>query len=362
MGKKEWTDIKKVLKAGGFIFNDLFPIIAASYVTRKWEGDPLWILVVAPPGSGKTCAINLYVEAPDVKIVGAVTPASLISGWGGDMIDRSLLLELQSGQLLQAKDFGTILSMGSQQVAIVFGFLREAYDGYVSKHFGNCFREYKPKFNFIAATTEACEVVATFRAQLGERFLRFNYAGVRLPSPLPSVNPNLAGVVSGWMIEAEKEPRPSFSKADTSWLHAVAKVTAKLRTDVIHDSRSREVLEIPGFEGYARLEKQLTKLYGGLAIAIGDGTDARRLVKHTGLSSIKPRKVLVLQQIRRKPGVLSVNEIAENIRHGPTVVRRLLNDLYVLGLVERTQQGFPKTYTWNVEPKFNKELDFILPP
>lgn len=375
----DWYEMQDALEEGNFVINDLFPITAACYISRKWEGEPLWILAVAPGGSGKTVTVDQFAELEKVEnavIVSSITPAALISGYGGkEGADPSLMNRLHN-KILIAKDFGTIMSMGSNQVNEIFGILREAFDGKVKKTFGHMERVYDPiHFNFLALTTEACERVSVFRQQLGERFMRFNVEPPNLPSPPPKINESLKAYIADWLLHKEEKwagRKPELETDTYKWIGEVAQTTAKLRTNVIHDGYSKEVLEIPGFEGSARLEKQLTKLYQSLYVVMdNDKSEIRRLCKHAAQSSVKPRKLKVLKYILRcnDNGVTedpssdklhkypTITDVAEETRHGYQVVRRLLRDLYVLELMDKKViKSPPKTYGWSLPSDFKRDL------
>ena len=353
----KWLETQEVLNAGGYHVTDLFAVTAACWISRRWPEEPLWIMAVASPGSGKTCTINQFKELSEIEIVSAVTPAGLISGWGGEKIDNSLFARIDN-HLLIAKDFGTILSMSSQEMGKVFAYLREAFDGDVKKTFGMMVREYHDlHFNFLAVTTEACEHVQAFRQQLGERFMRFDVPVIDLPSPPPTVDKSLRGYVKEWLEDLETEEPPELSQEQYNWVGEIASACCKLRTEVIHDNYSKEVLEIPRFEGTARIEKQLKKMFQGLLMVTGDEEETKRLCKHATRSSIKPRKLKLLRYLLdHDMEECTHKEIAEDLRHGYNVVRRLLNDLWTMELVKRDRKDFPKTYMWAIEDEYEDEF------
>jgi hypothetical protein len=339
---------------------------------EKVESVPVRCILVDSPdhlylaGDGmvathNTCTSNQFSELPDIEIVSAVTPASLISGWGGDKMDPSLFARIDR-KLLVAKDFGTILSMSSNQIGEVFSYLREAFDGQVSKTFGMLTRDYPDlHFNFLAITTEACERVSAFRQQLGERFMRFDVDPVHLPSPPPKVDKALRGYVQEWMYGLETDEEPQLTDDQHQWISKVAKATTKLRTEVIHDNYSKEVLEIPRFEGSARLEKQMRKMFQGLLVVMGNEWEVKRLCKHAGKSSIKPRKLKVMKYLLSHPmEECTAKNIADTTRHGYNVINRLLRDLYVMGLAEREMRPQPKMYYWKVAAKYEDEFRLFL--
>ena len=359
MATASWKEVTQVLSRSGYHRVDLFTVVVAAYITRKWEDEPLWVLAIAPAGSGKTCTLNMFRETPDVVTVSAVTPAALMSGWGGDACDRSLFNELQDGQLLMAKDFGTVLSMGWQQCNEVFGYLREAFDGFIEKQFGNCHREYHTKFNFVAAATEVSDTSRSLSTQLGERFLRFKVCAPKLPVPPPKIVQNTYGYVTEWLLALDKETPRKLNNTEHLWIAELATAVAKLRTEVIRDGKSREIAEVPGFEGTARLQNQFGKLYSGLLMATGDVDYTQEILRHAARSSIKPNIFLVTEMVRAKGGELSAVDIAEEMRCGYAVVRRTLESMYAMRLVEKHNTGFPKTLHWNLTEQFHKETGVI---
>lgn len=357
----KWEKMKDKLRDGGYRMTDLFPVNAACYITRDWPEEPLWIMAVASPGSGKTCTINQFKELSKIEIVGAVTPAGLISGWGGEKIDNSLFARIDR-HLLVAKDFGTILSMSSSEIGQVFAYLREAFDGDVKKTFGMMTREYHDlHFNFLAVTTEACESVGAFRQQLGERFMRFNVPVIDLPSPPPTIDDNLKYEVRDWIQDIDTSDPPPLKDESYEWIGRVASACCKLRTEVIHNNYSKEIVEIPEFEGTARMEKQLRKMFQGLMITTGDEEETKRLCKHAAKSSVKPRKLKLIRFLldNDKEDCIAKN-ISDELRHGYNVIRRLLNDMWSLRLVDRDKKDYPKTHMWQISEEYREEFETFL--
>lgn len=308
-----------------------------------------------------TCTINQFKELSDIEIVSAVTPAGLISGWGGEKIDNSLFNRIDR-KLLIAKDFGTILSMSSQEIGKVFSYLREAFDGDVKKTFGMMVREYHDlHFNFLAVTTRACENVQAFSQQLGERFLRFDIPVIDLPSPPPTIDPSLRGIVQEWINTIDRDSPPQLTNSQHQWIGKISSACSKLRTEVIHDNYSKEIKEIPNFEGSARLEKQLKKLFQGLMVVMGDEDETKRLCKETARSCVPPRKVKLLRfLLEHDQEECQAQNIADEMRHGYNMIRRLLNDMWALELVDRDRIDYPKTYIWEIADEYRGQFETFL--
>src|SRR6185295_20396517 len=77
-------------------------------------------------------------------------------------------------KVLVIKDFTSILGMNDNDKEEIFSILRDAYDGFCGKVFGNGVeRSYKSRFTVIAAVTPSIYDLGPRHSALGERFLKF---------------------------------------------------------------------------------------------------------------------------------------------------------------------------------------------
>jgi hypothetical protein len=104
-------------------------------------GDPAWLFIVAPPGTGKTTiCIMGSARLPEVQMLGGFTPHTFLSGFSGRR-EPGLLEKLgetteKNGKFITvgdaiflAKDFTTVLSMHREKRGEVLAQLREIHDG-----------------------------------------------------------------------------------------------------------------------------------------------------------------------------------------------------------------------------------------
>ena len=61
----------------------LVEIVVATVVANRMGGDPLWMLLVAPPSSAKTELIRSLSLLSDVHLLSNLTPNTLLSGMKG---------------------------------------------------------------------------------------------------------------------------------------------------------------------------------------------------------------------------------------------------------------------------------------
>ena len=129
-------------------------------------GDPAWLFVVAPPGSGKTTMSMMgAMGLQDVIPLGDFSESTFLSGFHGHhqpgMLEK-LGHTAQDGQtyitvgnaIFMAKDFTTVLSMRREKRSAILGQLREIHDGQFKRDFGTGVTKiWKGRVTMIAAVT-----------------------------------------------------------------------------------------------------------------------------------------------------------------------------------------------------------------
>jgi hypothetical protein len=107
--------------------------VLGAVAANRLDGDPIWLLLVGPPGGGKTEPLQAAVTLPDVHPVATLTEAALLSGT--PKRDRAkgatggVLRSIGEQGIILCKDFGSVLSMRRESRAEVLAALREVYDG-----------------------------------------------------------------------------------------------------------------------------------------------------------------------------------------------------------------------------------------
>lgn len=151
-------------------------------ISNLFDTDPIWMFLVAPPSSGKTQVINglKYLCQPYDEIgysLSSVTTHALVSGMETKRGDPSVFAKLDGKKAsLIIKDFSTVTSMPESEKMEINAQLRDGYDGYTSKSFGNgVVRNYtKLRFGLLAAVTDDIYNEAVTNQALGERFAKLN--------------------------------------------------------------------------------------------------------------------------------------------------------------------------------------------
>lgn len=278
-------------------------IVRGNVAANLHEGDPVWLLLVAPPGSGKTEATNLLIGVEHVHAVAVLTEASLLSGTPRRQsvgAKGGLLRELDDFGILVVKDFGGILSLNRDARGPILAALREVYDGswtrYVGSDGGRTLH-WSGKVGLVGGATPSIDQHYAVMAALGERFLYYRLPetdeGQKAQAALDhagheaEMRRDLARMVADFFANLRLSPPEPLSNKEQDKLIALALFTTRCRSAVERDSwASREIQLVPGTESPTRLVKCLAQLLNGL-LAIGVSRKrAWELVPKVALDSI----------------------------------------------------------------------------
>lgn len=351
---------------------DGIEIAAATMLSNKLQGDPLWMFIVATPGGAKTEILSTMKNCPESYFTSSLTPHALISGaaWNNGQ-DPSLIPKLDQ-KVLIIKDFTTILTKRDQEKDEIFGILRDAYDGSCAKVFGTgTKRSYESKFSILSAVTPKIYELAETHQSLGERFLKFCIGeNLEHESEQDIINRAISNLQQetcmrtemsdtmahfiAWKYQEMSEEgakRPTIPPKILEKLVALAQFGARMRGIVARDKYRPEIVQAsPSTEVGSRLGKQLAKLAIALAM-VNDRAEVNdndyRLVKKCMLDTISQKTEKVVREIFRKipkGGTVTTKIVSRETRFPQTTIARLLADLDLLKVVER--QGTANKYEW----------------
>lgn len=323
----------------------LIKLIVATVICHRLPLEPVWLLIVAGPGAGKTELLSGLYGLNKVHPLSDLTPQTFMSGYKGD--NSSLLERLPNEVILIMKDFTTVLEFSADKQAAILAQFREIYDGSYGKEFGNAeSRQWQGKIGFIAGVTPAIDRKQPIHQALGERFIKYR------PTPADSMEVTKRAMSNSGN---EKQMREDIRNAFTDYIESLdipevppkvppeyeeaimclAVFCAKARSAVIRDSyHSREIVEIPEPEHPTRLVKQLANLMSALAVISGDFTrDDYRIIYKIGMDSLTAVRRLIIEHLFSSGTPQSINAIADATGYLPNTTRRQLEELQGLKLV-----------------------------
>src|SRR5262249_41948961 len=114
--------------------------VLGAIAANRLGGDPVWLVLVGPPGSGKSELLAAMTGLADIHPAATLTEAALLSGTPkreqGNGPKGGLLRVIGDFGIIVAKDFGSVLSMNRDARSAVLAALREVYDGSWTRHVG----------------------------------------------------------------------------------------------------------------------------------------------------------------------------------------------------------------------------------
>lgn len=323
-------------------------IIAAQLTS----GDPLWMYLVAPPGSGKTLITDAFLDNPYVVHRSSLTPHSLVSGFNANP-DPSLMAILD-GQTLVLKDFTEMLSMPVNMQDEIFSTLRGAYDGTVERSYGNAVtRRYDVRFTMLAGCTN--QIHAVSRSNMGERCLKYQMVNIQqidqdavIQSAINNVGreSNMVGDICD-AVNRFTDYDVDMDRVYTlvpGWARdrivALSQIIGTLRATVSRADYTGEVTHRPTAEVGTRLAKQLVKV-GCVIGEINGGRELTRtdyaLVERVAFDTAIGWNLDVVQAMMDAGGGMAMTQkdIADAARLPSTNVRRRLDDMMELGIIHK---------------------------
>lgn len=322
-------------------------VTAATVIANRLPSDPVWVIVVGGPGTGKTEAIQSTRRLHEVRSVSTLTGKTFLSGKPGKEVSLLHKMDAENQSMLVMKDFGTILSQRPDDRAEVLAALREIYDGEFNKETGvGLTLHWRGHLGFLAGATPAIELHSQVLGVLGERFLY-----LRLPRVDPwkisaaaieeddetGMRKELQAAMSEFIASIDLDEVPEVPSDVKLQLQSLAIRTAWLRTAVPRDAYKRDILMRPTDEAPTRIVKQLRQLWrAALLIGHEDPIDfARRIARDSTTPADRLATVAYIAQAHEA----STTQIRKHLELPYTTCIRIIEDLVALGVLYVTAEG-----------------------
>lgn len=340
-------------------------VVLGAIAANKLPGDPVWLLLIATPGGGKTEILNSIINIPQVYQVATLTESSLLSGTpkkDSHGAKGGLLREVGEFGILQVKDFGSVLSLNKDSRGPILAALREVYDGawtrYVGSDGGRTLA-WAGKCGLVGGATPAIDSFYAVMSILGERFSYF-----RMPESNESeraekalihagheteMRAELAGLVADLFTNIDLSKQIDFTNDERNKLINLAVFTTHCRSAVQRESYSSREIELKlGIESPTRLVKVLAQLLRGLQVLGVCKQRAWNLVEKTALDSMPALRQKVVLSMLQNDFDTETSQIATRLDYPSVTIRRTLEDLACYGIVSRRSQGKGNADIWTL--------------
>jgi hypothetical protein len=351
-------------------------VVWGSVAANLLDGDPVWLLVVGAPGSGKTEALMSLSRLPNVYEAGTLTEAALLSGSPkrerGPSATGGVLRQLDEFGIILCKDFGSVLSMHRDARANVLAALREVYDGGWTRLLGTDggrTLHWEGKAGLVAGCTPVIDRHAAVMAAMGDRFILYRPQQVdRRTQARRAVSRGAAKEMRQQLTEATAglfagitlRGSRTLTEPETDYLIALSDFATRARSAIERDGFSRDIELISDPEMPARLAVALRGLVDGLDMIGLDRAEAWRVVTKAALDSVPALRLAVIT-VLHKSAEVSTTYVAVGSGYPTTTIRRTLEDLTALALVERQSNGQGKADTWRLTDEARTQLDAAQP-
>lgn len=367
-------------------------LICATVIANKLPGDPVWLLIVAPPSGLKTELISALDGTEDIYHLSSLTPQTLISGQKRYDTETSLLHKINH-KILTFKDFTTILELNHNAREEILSQLREVYDGKYSKSFGTGLEEkWEGKIGFMAGVTDAIELHQGRISILGERFIQYRMKqpdreaaaekGIENASRILEIREEMKTLFSNLIRDVViPEKMPELPDGLGREMIELSNFATIARAGVMRDPKDREITYVFPAEMPVRFTKQLLQLARAFLVMGRLEYVEQDILRQIAISSVprNRRKVLLtLLKFRKSVDLTGKQTIDKNADEfedmdvgneswitkdlalaldlPTTTTRRILEELNALGLVKRIGRVKGNNDAWELMPKYSTLL------
>jgi hypothetical protein len=313
----------------------------ALIIANRFDSEPVWTLLIAPSGSGKTALLGSLAGSDTTVSVSTLTPNALASGYGDG--SESLLFQLDQ-RVLIVEDMSSVTELTADARSQLFSFLRSAYNGEFTRATGRGQIEWRGKFGMIGGATLAIESGRRMEASLGERFLtlrpRVNWDDQNIlldrvmqgSTHKSAMKDELKQVAAAYLANTFDTTSRKVRATSVDLYKKVAVQLARLRTTAARDGFTREIsfpLEVG--EMGTRLFTQFL-VVGLAAHAMGctwDEVDA--MVLRLMMDSIPYTRAKILRHVHR--GQNEIRTLQPAMAMSQAVVGRHLEEMKLLGII-----------------------------
>ena len=331
--------------------------LAATLVANRAPGDPVWLLLVCAPSTGKTEILSAATGLPWVLSAAKVTEASLLSGTSKRERTHGatggLLRQIGDFGVLLCKDFTSVLAQNKDSRAEAMAALREVYDGAWDRPVGTDggrVLSWRGKCGFVGGVTPALDQYAQVVSALGDRFVLlrmpdanvddFGAAALSHGEHEVQMRQELRDALAGLVEQADLTRVNRVRTADeVHRLIRLAAYTARTRTAVVRDGFGQDVMYAPQAEGPGRLVKAYARLLGGLEAIGCDTTTAWAILTRIAIDCAPALRTKAIRALMAHPTRLRTRDVAARMDTVTKTTSRYLEDLSLLRIAVHTKKN-----------------------
>ena len=328
----------------------------ASLAAHDLDGQPVWPMLVAPPGNMKTEMIKACGGLPNFHAIDSLTPNTFLSGRapenGKPRGKDGLLQRIGNNAIIACPDFSTLLKGNRDKRDQVFAQLRRLFDGELRREVGIELdadaTRWKGRLTFVAGVTPNVDRYLSVFGELGERFVLIRWgraagadaARCAMGQDIGAKDAAMQQAVHMLFAANMTAPVAEIPSAINDAIAETAEIVARGRTPIERE-RDGELEYVPQPEGATRIAQQLCQLAKGSARLDGrEHVNAMDLaiVHRVALDTIPPVRAAILRALAS--GKTPEDAAVSGRRVPRSTIHRALKDLIDLGLVDDGTKRF----------------------
>jgi hypothetical protein len=326
----------------------IIDITLGTVAGNRMAGTPIWTLLVGAPSSGKTVMLDAIRGLAETYEVDTFTEAGLLSGASDGT--PGVLATMGAYGMLVFPDLTVLISKHSADSGPM-GVLRRVYDGHLVRRLGNGRKpiEWEGKTGCLGAVTEG--VYLAELGVMGERFLyyrlphsgdedrkRIGHEVLKNLGNEPEQRANRARIIADYFDGLNlREKPPAFTEEEQTTLVMLADLGSWCRSPVVRDRFKGDNVElVPERENPGRLTAALSQLAAGMRAVGTPNTEVWRLIQEVAIGGIHPIRRSIIEYLMSRDESQAAATIAARCRLKETTVRRHLDDLEAVKIVDLT--------------------------
>ncbi len=340
----------------------IIDLTLATALSLQYE-KPVWLMVVAPPSSGKTELLRIISGLKFYHPIHNLTPRFLFSGHpqakGGFMIRQ-----VGEEGILAFPDFTTVLSTNSAARGEIMNQLRVIYDGEAGLGTGidmGAALTWIGKVALIACVTQAIEGHRDVGNDLGDRFLYYRYNPSASASSFRSqtkeggvIRKSVPRLVRQFLDRKRKQLADlNLTEEEIQMIDSLAQFIARGRAAVERDRSAREITNIHSPEQPHRLAIALANLFKALK-CIHDGSTkrARSVLVEVAKSTIPAKRSLVLDVVSSSDKSNVLADLRNHTMLPDFTLRRVVEEMEAQKMLLVTRSNSGNAFSFVLHPGF----------
>lgn len=387
------ADVLEKTRRIGFLDNALVEVVLSVYISKEISrSNPIWLMLVGNPSSNKTQLASLVSKAPDIYRIDVLTANPFISGMSTKDKPQDLL-PLLSQKCFIVKEYTSFFGRSEETVKQLLSDMVAIYDGDFSKHSGaRGTVRYTTHFCHIGCITPmGLSMRQQYMNMVGARFLTirvpelteaqraecFEIAWDKDFDALVTDATEAASALVTAICESIRTHGVKLApvpKSIQSEINLLAELVARARGEVRTKTQKfvneegeevsyQEIEEVQVEEPFRALH-QLRTICRALAILREKEVvtaEELKTAKRVALSSMPVNRAEALSAF--KSGTkLSAKDVSEILDRNYKTVKRHLDQLLHLKVLQSEKDIDGKTTKYFLDPKFEKLIlkDFVL--